>query len=68
MLAITYRATHTPDIFGRIATHFGEVAEGVREGRRIYDRYEKLARLSDAELARRDLSRQSIARAALTGR
>jgi hypothetical protein len=51
----------------RITAWYTHFAEGVREGREIATRYRALSRLSTAELARRGLNRQAIARAALTG-
>ena len=41
--------------------------EGVIEGRDIATRYERLARLSPAELTRLGLTRQDIPRAAVNG-
>ena len=41
--------------------------EGIAEGADIAARYERLARLSNAELARLGLTRQDIPRAAVNG-
>jgi len=41
--------------------------EGVREANEIAARYEQLSRLSDAELARRGITRTDIPRIALRG-
>ncbi|HKS86440.1 MAG TPA: hypothetical protein VJR71_13250 [Pseudolabrys sp.] len=46
---------------------WGQFAQGAREGREIAARYHALSRLSTHDLARRGLTRQAIARAALTG-
>ena len=48
------------------AAHCSTVAAGCREGRQIAARYHVLSQLSGVELARRGLTRQSVARAALT--
>ena len=49
----------------------GEIAiaffEGIAEGRDMEIRYERLSRLSPAELARLGLTRQDIPRAAVNG-
>ena len=44
-----------------------DVFEGIMEGRDIAYRYERLSRLSNAELARLGLTRQDIPRAAVNG-
>jgi hypothetical protein len=44
-----------------------DVLEGVMEGREMAYRYERLRRLSGAELARFGLTRQDIPRAAVNG-
>ena len=41
--------------------------EGIVEGREMATRYERLARLSNAELARLGLTRQDIPRVAVNG-
>lgn len=46
---------------------FRDLIAGVREAREMHARYERLARLSDSELKRRGLDRQSIAQAAVFG-
>jgi hypothetical protein len=43
------------------------VFEGIMEGREIATRYERLSRLSNAELARLGLTRQDIPSAAVNG-
>jgi hypothetical protein len=67
MTTVTYHVSAS-DVFSRIAAYVCDFAEGAREGQQIATRYHKLSRLSSAELARRGLNRQTIARAALTGR
>jgi hypothetical protein len=49
---------------GEVVTAF---FEGIAEGRDIAARYERLARLSNTELARLGLTRQDIPRAAVNG-
>ncbi len=44
-----------------------DVFEGIAEGREIAYRYERLARLTNAELARLGLTRYDIPRAAMNG-
>jgi hypothetical protein len=46
---------------------FADMFAGIQEGREIAVRYHALTRLSPSELASRGLSRQDVARAALTG-
>lgn len=65
-VSLTHRTSN--DFFSRFAEGFVAFFEAVGEGRRIAQRYESLARLSDEALARRGLSRQDIARAAVNGR
>jgi hypothetical protein len=50
--------------FGRFYLRF---RSGVREGQTIAARYDRLSRMSTAELARHGLSRYDVTRAALTG-
>jgi hypothetical protein len=51
----------------RLASYIDRFAEGARDGREIAARYRELSQLSPAELTKRGLDRQSIARAALNG-
>ncbi len=44
------------------------LADGIREGLALAGRYEKLVRMSDAELARLGLTREDVPRAVLIGR
>jgi hypothetical protein len=44
-----------------------DVFEGIMEGREIATRYERLSRLTNAELARLGLTRQDITRVAVNG-
>ena len=73
MTDITYHTdttgtvAHGTTYFARIAAWCGQFAEGVREGQRMAARYHELSQLSGPDLASRGLTRQSIARAALTG-
>ncbi len=48
-----------------VAAHCNALAAGCREDREIATRYHELSQLSGADLARRGLTRQAIARAAL---
>ncbi len=73
MTDITYRADTSEmvargtSIFTRLAVWCGQFADGVREGQQIASRYHELSGLSGPDLASRGLTRQAIARAALTG-
>jgi hypothetical protein len=73
MTDITYRidtsatVVHGTTFFTRIAAWCGQFAEGARDGQQIAGRYHELSRLSRPDLASRGLTRQTIARAALTG-
>ena len=72
MTDITYQTTtigiaDQSALLSRITAWCTHFAEGVREGQEIAARYHALSQLSTAELARRGLNRQMIARAALTG-
>jgi hypothetical protein len=73
MTDITYRTdtpgmvAHGTTFFTRMATWCGQFADGARDGQQIAARYHELSRLSGPDLASRGLTRQSIARAALTG-
>jgi hypothetical protein len=78
MTDITYQtgtsdvaATHTRYLGTRylaaITTWCCRFAEGARDGQKIAARYHELSRLSGSGLAARGLTRQTIARAALTG-
>jgi hypothetical protein len=73
MTDITYRTdatgmvAHGTTSFARIAAWCGRFAEGAREGQQIAARYHELSQLSGPDLASRGLTRQTIARAALTG-
>jgi len=66
----TFSLSHrtSPDFFSRVIEAVVAFFDSVSEGRRIAQRYEALSRLSDAALARRGLTRQDIARAAVSGR
>jgi hypothetical protein len=73
MADITYR-TGAPSMTVDASTYlarwtawWGQVTDGAREGRQISTRYHALSRLSTPDLARRGLTRRTIARAALTG-
>jgi hypothetical protein len=74
MTDITYRTEtsqvvdHGTTFFTKIVTWCGQFADGAREGRQIAARYHALSGLSRPDLASRGLTRQTIARAALTGR
>lgn len=65
----TTTLNHTSsDFFSRFVENVTSFLEAIGEGRRIAQRYEALSRLSDAALAKRGLTRQDIARAAVNGR
>ena len=73
MTAIAYRTTHTQFVsrdgtfLMRLSAWCGKFIEGAREGQRIAARYHELSQLSGPDLARRGLTRETMARAALTG-
>jgi hypothetical protein len=73
MTDITYRTDasgmvpHDTTVFTRIAAWCGQFTDGAREGQQIAARYHELSLLSCPDLASRGLTRQAIARAALTG-
>jgi hypothetical protein len=73
MTDITYRTDTSAMVapgntfFTRIAAWCGQFADGAREGQQIAARYHELSGLSRPELASRGLTREAIARAALTG-
>lgn len=60
-------ATPSPAPAQRLTRLAVDVFEGIMEGREIATRYERLSRLSNAELARLGLTRQDIPRAAVNG-
>ena len=51
-----------------VTRFFADLFAGIREGREMAYRYEALSRLSDAELARRGITRADIPRVAVTGK
>ncbi len=51
-----------------VARFFADLFAGIREGREMQRRYERLSRLSDAALARQGLTRADIPRAVVFGR
>jgi hypothetical protein len=74
MTDITYQtgtsevaATHGTRYLAAISTWCCQFAEGARDGQKIAARYHELSRLSGPGLTARGLTRQAIARAALTG-
>lgn len=73
MTDITYQtgtseiATHGTSHLANLVAWCGELTEGIREGQKIATRYHELSLLSGPDLAIRGLTRQTIARAALTG-
>ena len=73
MTAITYRTALTQYVprdgtfLMRLCAWGAKFVEGAREGQRIAARYHELSQLSGPDLARHGLTRQTMARAALTG-
>jgi len=65
-IASVWPAFYPAALFEAFTAHYRALAEGISEGRQIAARYHELSQLSGAELARRGLSRQSIARVALS--
>ncbi|MBS7541513.1 DUF1127 domain-containing protein [Ancylobacter oerskovii] len=68
MSTVSLSRPTSPDFFSRFVETVSAFFDAVSEGRRIAQRYEALSRLSDAALARRGLTRQDIAKAAVAGR
>ena len=68
MSTVSLSHRSSPDFFSRVGEAVASFFDAIGEGRRIAQRYDALSRLSDAALARRGLTRQDIARAAVTGR
>ena len=50
-----------------IGSYLSNVLAGIRDGGELHARYRELARLSDADLAKRGLTRDGLARAVLSG-
>ena len=50
-----------------LGTYLSNVLAGIRDGGELHARYRDLAKLSDADLAKRGLTREGLARAILTG-
>ena len=65
MTTLTLAAGAKP--FRAITNFLADFFAGLREAREIRERYERLARLSDAQLARLGIDRQSIPQAAVRG-
>ena len=66
MTAITYSAGHArPSRFRTVLGALNTFFAGIQEGREIWNRYESLARMSDAQLARRGLARDEVPQAAV---
>jgi hypothetical protein len=57
----------TPTRRGRIGEHFANVLAGIRDGGAMRARYEALSRMSNTDLARRNLTRAEIMRVVMTG-
>lgn len=67
MTTTTLPRVPTASIGTRVVELAMDVLEGIDEGRKIAYRYERLSRLSNAELARLGLTRYDIPRAAVNG-
>jgi len=65
--AILPRLTFSSDLPHQLRSYIGAVIDGVLEARTIAGRYDRLARMSNAELARLGLTRQDIPSAAVNG-
>lgn len=68
MSSLSLSRHSSPDVLSHVVAGVVAFFDAVSEGSRIAHRYEALSRLSDAALARRGLTRQDIARAALNDR
>jgi len=53
---------------GGVMRFLSDLADAIRDGLALADRYDRLSRMSDAELARLGLNRVELPRAALSGR
>jgi len=62
-----YTVVTAPPRQAGIARHFANVLAGIRDGGAMHDRYTALARLSNADLARRGLTRADVMRAVVKG-
>jgi hypothetical protein len=51
----------------RLTAYVANVMAGIRDGGEMHARYQALARLSNTDLARRGLTRDTITRAVLSG-
>jgi hypothetical protein len=60
-LALTQFIHRTPGLLQKIGDAIASFFEGIDHARRLARRFDALARLSDAELARRGLKRSEIA-------
>jgi hypothetical protein len=60
-LALTRFADRTPVFLQKISDAFAAFFQGIEEARTLARRFHALARLSDAELAKRGLKRSELA-------
>jgi uncharacterized protein YjiS (DUF1127 family) len=69
MATLTYssRAQHHTGLLDNALRTFRAFFQGVREGLEMSDRYHALSRMSDADLAKRGLTRSEITRAVVLG-
>ncbi|MEP9367952.1 DUF1127 domain-containing protein [Xanthobacter sp. VNH20] len=67
MSTITAHPFRETSLFGRFAAQVSEFFAAVRDARVMADRYERLSRMSDSELAQRGLSREAIPQAVAKG-
>jgi uncharacterized protein YjiS (DUF1127 family) len=64
----TTRVKRAPSPLNTVSETASAFFAGIRDGLRMYDAYHALARLSDAELRKRGLTRSEISRAVALGR
>ncbi|MFG1410795.1 DUF1127 domain-containing protein [Xanthobacter sp. VTT E-85241] len=67
MTTITAHPFRETTLFGRFTAQVSEFFAAVREARVMADRYERLRRMSDSELAQQGLTRETIPQAVANG-
>lgn len=68
MATITANATRETGLFGRMGAAVSEFYAAITDARRMADRYERLSRMSNSELARLGVSREDIPQVVANGR
>ena len=68
MTTLTLTTSYVARLADRVAEYLSDLAEGIREGRKLATRYSELARCSDAELRRLGIRREDIPQIVMFGR